>query len=72
MDSDSCRELNDDVLSEEIRLLGELVLAASGVRRHLTQDEVDQVLELERSPWSRCDSPPSSCPEPRSRRPTRR
>ena len=50
MDSGSSRELNDDVLSEEIRLLGELVLAASSVTRHLTQDEVDQVLEQESVP----------------------
>ena len=40
------RELDDDILAEEIRLLGELVLAASGVSRHLTQDEVDQLLGL--------------------------
>ena len=42
---DSARELNDEALAEEIMLLGDLVLAASSVARHLTQDEVDQVLK---------------------------
>ena len=46
MDSESARMLTDDALSEEIRLLGELVLAASSVTRQLTQAEVDQVLEV--------------------------
>ncbi len=50
MDSDSDGELNDDVLSAEIKLLGELVLAASGVTRRLTQAEVDQVLGVHVSP----------------------
>jgi hypothetical protein len=52
MDSDSDGELNDDVLSAEIKLLGELVLAASGVTRPLTQAEVDQVLGVHVSPPS--------------------
>ncbi len=46
MDSRAADELTDEPLSQEIRLLGDLVLAASRVARHLTQDEVDQVLEL--------------------------
>lgn len=46
VDGHPARELDDDILAEEIKLLGELVLAASGVRRHLTQDEVDQLLGL--------------------------
>ena len=40
-------ELDDGALAEEIRLLGALVLAASDARRHLTPDEVDDILELE-------------------------
>ena len=67
MDSESARMLTDDALSEEIRLLGELVLAASSVTRHLTQAEVDQVLDLETSPA--CGRPSSStCPTTGSRR----
>ena len=50
MTSDSAPELNDHALAEEIKLLGELVLAASSLTRHLTQVEVDQVLEVETSP----------------------
>jgi hypothetical protein len=46
MTSDSAPELNDHALAEEITLLGKLVLAASSVTRHLTQSEVDQVLEV--------------------------
>ncbi len=69
MDSESARELKDEALSEEIRLLGELVLAASSVTRHLTQAEVDQVLDLETSPT--CGGPSTStCPTTTSRRPT--
>ena len=45
-DGHPARELDDDILAEEIKLLGELVLAASGVSRHLTQNEVDQLLGL--------------------------
>jgi hypothetical protein len=40
----SRRELDDEVLSQEIRLLGDLVLAASSATQHLTDDEVDQLL----------------------------
>lgn len=45
MQPDSHRELNDETLADEIRLLGDLVLAASRVTRHLTQVEVDQILK---------------------------
>jgi len=38
------RELVDDALDEEIRLLEQLVLAASGMKGHLTQEEVDRLL----------------------------
>jgi hypothetical protein len=44
--SDSACELHDEALSEEIRLLGAVVLAVSTVGRHLTPREVDQILEL--------------------------
>lgn len=47
MQPDSNQELNDETLAEEIRLLGDLVLPASLVTRHLTQVEVDQVLGLD-------------------------
>lgn len=40
----SDRELNDETLADEIRLLGDLVLAASTATRHLTQVEVDRIL----------------------------
>jgi len=53
MDSDSAQELHDDALAGEIKLLVDLVLAASSMPRHLTPAEVDQVLELETSPGSR-------------------
>lgn len=69
MDSESARMLTDDALSEEIWLLGELVLAASSVTRHLTQAEVDQVLDLETSPA--CGGPSrSACATTGSRRRT--
>lgn len=44
MASDPQDELSDADLDEEIRLVGELVVAASGVERQLTQEEVDAVL----------------------------
>jgi hypothetical protein len=44
--ADSDPELNDRTLADEIRLLGELVVAATRVTRHLTQAEVDGVLDL--------------------------
>ena len=40
-------ELNDETLAEEIKLLGDLVLAASGLTRHLTPREVDKILKLD-------------------------
>lgn len=47
MQPDSNGELNDETLADEIRLLGDLVLAASRVTRHLTQVEVDQILNVD-------------------------
>ena len=46
MDPQFARELDDEVLCEEIKsLLSDLVLAATGVvMYHLTQDEVDKIL----------------------------
>jgi len=52
MTSDSAPELNDHALAEEITLLGELVLAASTVTRHLTSAEVDHVLKVSKHPTS--------------------
>jgi hypothetical protein len=49
MGSDSSDELKDDVLQAEIQLLGQLVLAASGMTRHLTPEEVDQLLDAQRT-----------------------
>ncbi len=40
--------LNDEQLEDEIRLVGDLVLAASQHQGHLSQDEVDEVLGLQR------------------------
>jgi hypothetical protein len=40
------RELNDDALDEELRLLEQLLLAAAGRTRHLTEEEVDRLLGL--------------------------
>ena len=69
MDSDSAGELHDDALSAEIKLLGALMLAASSATRHLTQAEVDQVLDLETSPA--CGGPSrTTCPTTSSRRRT--
>lgn len=39
-------ELNDDALAQEIDLLSDLVLAAGGVDRALTEPEVDLALGL--------------------------
>ena len=44
MQPDSNPELTGQPLAVEIRLLGDLVLAASQMTRHLTQAELDQVL----------------------------
>jgi hypothetical protein len=46
VDSYSAGELDDEPLSQEIRLLGELVVAASVLTRHLTREEVDRALGL--------------------------
>jgi hypothetical protein len=47
VDSYPVGDLNDETLSQEIRLLGDIVVAASRVARHLTQGEIDQVLDLD-------------------------
>ena len=39
-------ELNDDALADDIDLLADLVVAATGVQSPLTQDEVDAALGL--------------------------
>ena len=44
LDPDFARELDDEVLAQEIKLLGDLVLTASSVTQHLTEDELDQML----------------------------
>lgn len=36
--------LNDEQLEEEIRLVGDLVLAASQCEGHLSQEQIDDVL----------------------------
>ena len=70
MDSDSAGELHDDALSVEIKLLGALMLAASSATRHLTQAEVDQVLEVETAPRSDGGPPPPPGPTKKSKPPT--
>jgi hypothetical protein len=62
MDPDSAGELNDDALAAEIKLLGALMLAASGVTRPLTQAELDQVLGVETAPPN--NGGPSESPGP--------
>jgi hypothetical protein len=42
--------LNDEQLEDEIRLVGDLVLAASQHQGHLSQDEVDEILGLQPAP----------------------
>ena len=44
------RELTDDALDEEIDLLGHVVLTASSMTRHLTQEEVDEILGVRAVP----------------------
>lgn len=44
---DPAGDLTDDVLGEGLRLLGELILAASCVPRHLTPEEVDESLGVD-------------------------
>jgi hypothetical protein len=41
-------ELTDDTLQGEIELVGELVVAASASERPLTNEEIDEVLGVER------------------------
>ena len=47
------RELTEDALDEEIHLLGHVVLTASSMTRHLTQDEVDETLGVPAVPSRR-------------------
>lgn len=42
--------LNDEQLEDEIRLVGDLVLAASQHQGRLSQDEVDEILGLRPAP----------------------
>jgi hypothetical protein len=42
-------ELTDGALQDEIELVGELVVAASASERPLTDDEIDQVLGIQRA-----------------------
>lgn len=57
MDPDSDRALHDDALATEIELLGEVVLAVSGLARHLSPDEVDRLLHLDEPPPGPSDAP---------------
>lgn len=57
MDPNPLCDLHDEQLSQEIRLLGDFVLAASMLTRHLTQDEVDQILEQNHAPGDHFRAP---------------
>lgn len=41
-------DLTDDALQNEIELVGDLVVAASASERPLTEEEIDEVLGIER------------------------
>jgi hypothetical protein len=56
-DVNSVPDLTDHALDEEIHLLEQVMLAASHVTRHMTSDEVDQVLSLN-GPQGRSDRAP--------------
>jgi hypothetical protein len=47
--------LHDDQLETEIKLVGDLVLAASQSEQHLTDQRIDEVLGLERAASKRPD-----------------
>lgn len=53
MSSQAERELDDGPLYEEIELFADLVLAASGVTRHMTEREVDRILQAHQPPGDR-------------------
>ena len=55
--------LNDEQLEDEIRLVGDLVLAASQHQGHLSQDEVDEILGLQPAPGAG-DGAPGPEPSP--------
>jgi hypothetical protein len=54
--------LNDEQLADEIRLVGDLVLAASQSDDRLTQDAIDAVLSLEPAGATDGDVAPSADP----------
>ena len=48
-------DLTDGALQDEIELVGDLVVAASASERPLTEDEIDQVLGVDRGAGSHED-----------------
>jgi hypothetical protein len=52
--------LNDEQLEDEIRLVGDLVLAASQHQGRLSQDEVDEILGLHPAPGGDDDVAPGT------------
>jgi hypothetical protein len=54
--------LNDEQLEDEIRLVGDLVLAASQHQGRLSQDEVDEILGLRPVRGGDDDVPPGTEP----------
>ena len=56
--------LNDEQLEDEIRLVGDLVLAASQHQGHLSQDEVDEILGLQPAPGGDDDVAHRTDPSP--------
>lgn len=56
--------LNDEQLEDEIRLVGDLVLAASQHQGHLSQDEVDEILGLQPALGGDDDASPGTEPSP--------
>jgi hypothetical protein len=56
--------LNDEQLEDEIRLVGDLVLAASQHQGRLSQDEVDEILGLQPAPGGDDDAANGTEPSP--------
>jgi hypothetical protein len=54
-------EVTDEELGEEIVLLGEVMTAAAGARRHLSREEVDSALGLAADRSSVAPSAPRRC-----------
>jgi hypothetical protein len=50
-------DLTDGALQDEIELVGDLVVAASASKRPLTEDEIDEVLGVDREMGVRKVSP---------------